>query len=153
MYAVVLSYENYPHLRMIEQAHAFVLGRLAESLRSLVPGIERKGTSDLAIGGRKVSGNSMRARRSHMLYHGTLLYDFPLAMIEACLKTPPRQPEYRAGRTHDEFVTNLSVTADSLRAAFSAAWGAGEMFNRWPQELTDRLVRERYCLDSWNFRR
>jgi lipoate-protein ligase A len=153
MYAVVLSYDKHPHLRMIEEAHAFVLGRIADALRPLAPGIERRGTSDLAIAGRKVSGNSMRARRTHLLYHGTLLYDFPLELIEACLKTPPRQPDYRAGRTHEAFVTNLPVSVADLRAALMRAWSAGELLDPWPKSRTSRLVEERYCRDDWNFRR
>jgi lipoate-protein ligase A len=153
MYAVVLSYERLPQLRMIEEAHAYVLERIAAALASLAPGIERRGTSDLAIGGRKVSGNSMRAKRTHLLYHGTLLYDFPLALIETCLKTPPRQPEYRAGRTHEEFVTNLPISPTDLRAALTAEWNANEPLAPWPQALTARLVEERYARDDWNFRR
>jgi lipoate---protein ligase len=153
MYAVVLSYDQHPHLRMIEQAHAFVLDRIAAAIRPLARGIERKGTSDLAIAGRKVSGNSMRARRTHLLYHGTLLYDFPLSLIAACLKTPPRQPEYRAGRTHEEFVANLPVSAADLRTALTAAWSASELLDPWPQARTERLVEERYSRDEWNFRR
>jgi lipoate-protein ligase A len=153
MYAVVLSFDRRPHARVIEQAHSLVLGRLAEALESLAPGIERQGTSDLAIAGRKVSGNSMRARRTHLLYHGTLLYGFPLATIETCLKSPPRQPDYRAGRTHADFVTNLPTTTADLRSALAAAWGAGEILPAWPQEKTALLVHERYGRDAWNFRR
>ncbi len=153
MYAVVLSYENYPHLHMIEQAHRFVLERLLEGLRPLTPDMQRCGTSDLAIHGRKVSGNSMRARRTHLLYHGTLLYDFALDLIQACLKTPPRQPEYRAGRDHHEFVSNLPVSETELRAAVIRGWNVRGQLTDWPRAATRRLVEERYSRDEWNFRR
>ncbi|MBW3599380.1 MAG: lipoate--protein ligase family protein [Planctomycetes bacterium] len=153
MYAVVLSYDHGPHLRMIEQAHQFVLERIAASLRATHPHVVRRGTSDLAIGDCKISGNSMRAGRTHMLYHGTLLYDFSLDLIETCLKTPPRQPDYREGRRHGDFVANLNVPAAALRAALTAAWDAGELLADWPRAATRRLVEERYCRDDWNFRR
>ncbi len=153
MYAVILSYENHPHLHMIEQAHRFVLERVIAGLRSLAPELERCGTSDLAIHGRKVSGNSMRARRTHLLYHGTLLYDFPLDLIPACLKIPPRQPEYRAGRGHREFVSNLPASAADLRAALIRGWGASEPLTLWPRAATRRLTLDRYTRDEWNFRR
>ena len=46
--------------------------------------------SDLVLGDLKFSGNSARCRRRWLLYHGTLLYDFPLALVARCLKMPPR---------------------------------------------------------------
>jgi lipoate-protein ligase A len=99
MYALVLSYERLPHLRMIDQAHSFVLETIASSLRTRVPMVSRCGISDLTIDGRlKFSGNSLRASRTHLLYHGTLLYEFPLPLVGQLLLTPPRQPEYRARR-------------------------------------------------------
>lgn len=157
MYAVVLSYQLRPHLRMIDAAHRFVLDTVAEGLRaSLGEQVQRCGISDLAIDGRmKFSGNSLRCCRSHLLYHGTLLYGFPLELIEACLLTPPRQPEYRAGRGHGEFVTNVHATGDQLRRAITGAWDVdgSPSLNEWPREKTAALAREKYLDDAWNLRR
>lgn len=153
MYAVVLSLELRPQLRSIDEAHRFVLGKLVEGIRPLAPEVERRGTSDLAIGGRKFSGNSLRVKREHLLYHGTLLYDFPLELIAACLRTPPRQPEYRAGRAHLDFVANLPVDPAALRRAMIAAWAADEPLVDWPRRLTERLVAEKYSQREWNYRR
>ena len=122
MYALVLSLERRPALRMIEQAHRTVLGTLVGALRPLVPGVACRGTSDLVLGDRKFSGNSVRVKRTHLLYHGTLLYDFPLDLIEQCLAMPPRQPDYRHDRPHGLFVTNLPLAAATIRAAVSGAW-------------------------------
>ena len=107
MYAVVLSYVRRPELRALDLAHCFVMQSLAAALRPALPDVRVMGTSDLAVGARKFSGNSMRCKRSHFLYHGTLLYDFPLDLISACLPMPPRQPDYRDGRQHDAFVANI----------------------------------------------
>ena len=60
MYALVLSYRLHPQLRILSEAHRWVLGTLAAALRAFAPGIKCQGTSDLAIGGRKFSGNSAR---------------------------------------------------------------------------------------------
>jgi lipoate-protein ligase A len=153
MYAVVLSYELRPHLRMIDHAHRFVMGRLLAALRLVAPQLEFRGTCDLALNGRKVSGNSLRARKTHLLYHGTVLYDFDLDLIEACLKTPPRQPDYRQGRSHREFVTNLPAPVEELRNSIVTAWDASEAMDSRPEEATRRLARERYSRDEWNFSR
>jgi lipoate-protein ligase A len=79
------------------------------------------------------------------------LYDFPLDLL-SCLRTAPRQPEYRAGREHREFVTNLPVSIDALRAALRTAWPTTNSLTAWPRELTERLVAERYSRDEWNLR-
>jgi lipoate-protein ligase A len=88
-----------------------------------------------------------------LLYHGTLLYDFPLELIATCLATPPRQPDYRAGRSHLEFITNLPVDVKSLRCALISAWSADEPLVEWPRELTKQLVVEKYAVREWNYRR
>ncbi len=151
MYSLVLSHSRRPGLRMVARAHRAVLGPLARALVKLVPGVRCAGTSDLAWGDRKVSGNSLRSRRSHLLYHGTLLYGFPLALVERVLAMPRREPEYRAGRGHVEFLANLPATAEELRAALRAAWEASEELDPWPRERTERLVAERYGRAEWNF--
>jgi lipoate-protein ligase A len=154
MYAVVLSYELRPELRMIDEAHRFVLGTLARSLQTHSPTVALRGISDLTIDGRmKFSGKSLRASRTHMLYHGTLLYDFPLTLVGELLRTPPRQPDYRAGRSHDKFVANLPVDSVALRRVVIDAWGIAGELRDWPGEATQRLATEKYASADWNLRR
>lgn len=194
MYAVVLGYEHRPHLRMIDQAHRFVLGKLAAGVEQVTRPlrdskstsnrsgdlfhVQLSGTSDLTLDGRmKFSGNSLRCCRTHLLYHGTLLYDFPLEIVERCLRTPPRQPEYRQGRRHEEFVANIDMTRDGLRRAVVAGWRdelaveSRTEFQVRPPNRTDLEVRatdhldddvraltlkltvEKYNSDQWNHNR
>jgi lipoate-protein ligase A len=150
MYAVVLSYQRRPDLRLIDHAHRFVLDQIVSAIEPRVPGVVRCGTSDLALGELKFSGNSVRCKRDHILYHGTLLYDFPLELIETCLRMPPRQPDYRRNRAHGAFVTNLPLGVDELRQALIATWNAREIRTDWPRDLTARLVAERYTQPTWN---
>jgi lipoate-protein ligase A len=153
MYAVVLSFDNRPHLRAIDAAHQFVLGRLARGLDAFLPDAQHRGTSDLAAAGRKFSGNSLRVKRGHLLYHGTLLYDFSLELIGRYLRTPPRQPDYRARRTHSAFVNNIPATAEQLRRSIATAFNAGEIQSEWPAELTTRLAKEKYASEAWTLSR
>jgi len=153
MYALVLSYERRPKLRMIDHAHRFVLGRIASALQALVPDVTCRGTSDLAIGREKFSGNSVRCKRDHFLYHGTLLYGFPLELIDECLTMPPREPAYREGRAHCTFVANLPLSAAEIRRALVAAWDANKPCVPWPRDHTLRLVNEKYGQPEWNERR
>jgi lipoate-protein ligase A len=152
MYAVVLSSERHPQLQAVDLAHRYVLGRLVSALGGRVPGVHEAGTSDLAIGDHKFSGNSMRCKRRCLLYHGTLLYDFSLEKIGRYLRTPARQPSYRRERPHGEFVVNLPLDRASLMAAVREAFEAGEPLGDWPRERTDQLVREKYSRQDWNDR-
>lgn len=150
MYAMVLSRRMRPALHAVDHAHGFVLNTLAAALGSLAPGVRCRGISDLALGERKISGNSIRCKRNHLLYHGTLLYDFPLELVDRCLKMPPRQPDYRHGRSHGAFVSNLPVEVAAIRPALLAAWEANQPLADWPRELVARLVAEKYGRREWN---
>ncbi len=179
MYAVVLSYQARPELRDIGRAHSFVLNRLANAISMSGLPISRAGTSDLVIADcglriadcqtsaresairnpkseiapawRKFSGNSMRAKRTHFLYHGTLLYDFDLASIESWLLMPPRRPDYRGARQHLDFLTNLPLGREQLTAALDAAWPTiGEPMDV-PMSRVEKLVATRFGCDDWNY--
>ena len=114
-------------------------------------GVETKieGTCDLTIGGRKVSGNSLRVKRNFLIYHGTMICDFDTATISQCLGTPVRQPDYRDNRSHDDFLTSIPVKIDQLRPAIAKAWQAEETVSDWPEELTQQLADEKYRSEEW----
>jgi lipoate-protein ligase A len=148
-------------LRDISRAHSFVLAQLTKTIGPLVPDagtIACAGTSDLVLNAgadaaltRKFSGNSLRLKRTHLLYHGTLLYDFDLALIEKCLRTPPRQPEYRNARGHGEFVVNLPASRQQLVDAVVSAFPMASPPDEVPLSRIEKLVAERFSKDEWNY--
>jgi lipoate-protein ligase A len=150
MYSVVLRYDGRQHLRLIDQAHRHVLGIVGSALQSLALAADHCGTSDLALGGRKFSGNSLRCKRDHVLYHGTLLYEFDLTLVERLLQMPPRMPDYRTGRSHGEFVMNLDADRTHLVRAMTDGFGATAALDQWPQTLTQQLAESRYAKEEWN---
>jgi lipoate-protein ligase A len=150
MYSVVLSYERHPELRSIDEAHRFVLSRVAQAIGQ---GASLSGTSDLTASGRKFSGNSLRCKRDHLLYHGTILYDFPLETIARYLLSPPREPDYRGGRSHGEFVTNLPADPRAVRRSLPAAFAAQGTLADWPRGYVEQLVAERYGRAEWHLER
>lgn len=152
MYSVVLSYALRPQLQPIDEVHRFVLGQNAVALSSAGPNVTQRGISDLALDDCKVSGNSLRCKRHALLYHGTLLYHFSIDLLAQCLRIAPRQPEYRAGRDHREFVTQLPLSSQQLRKALHMAWPTDGLAETWPRELTEKLVFERYSRAEWNLR-
>jgi lipoate-protein ligase A len=139
----------------VDKLHQYVLGRMAAALRRLHPGVEHVGTSDLALRQpdgslQKFSGNSVRLAGGAFLYHGTLLYDFDLELLPLCLETPPREPEYRAGRPHVAFVTNFPGTVPAMVSAIAGEWGASENEYSLPIDRIETLCRERYAQADWN---
>jgi lipoate---protein ligase len=86
-----------------------------------------EGTSDVVVGDRKISGNAQARRWKALLVHGTLLVDFDYEVAEAVLKHPPREPAYRQGRFHRDFLIALRslgvhTDRDSIeRAALTAS--------------------------------
>ncbi|RCS52735.1 lipoate--protein ligase family protein [Bremerella cremea] len=149
MYAVVLSYELHPELAALDACHRYVMGRIQSALVREVPEVDFQGTCDLTLNGRKFSGNSLRCKRSHLIYHGTLLYDFDLSLIHTLLRTPPRMPDYRQQRPHRSFVTNVPIARDILRRNLIEAWQVQENTKTWPEAMTAKLVAEKYTNPQW----
>ena len=150
MYAVVLNYQQRPRLRLIDQVHRFVLGRMSKALLQFDPEVRCAGTSDLARGNQKFSGNSLRCKRDAFVYHGTIMYDLELLKIGRYLLNPPRQPEYRAARTHSEFVTNLPARREPLINAIAKAWNCDSVTQQWPRDRVRALVEQRYGCRDWH---
>jgi len=157
MYSVVISCDQRPDLRRVDEAHRWVMTRLIEAISRQREDVDWQGTCDLTHQGRKFSGNSLRVARNHILYHGTILIDADLTLIARCLKTPPRQPDYRAGREHRDFITNLPIDADRFTEDLAAAFGATgssdpAMAIDWPSETTQALLAARYRDRAWHYR-
>ena len=100
----------------------------------------------------KFAGNSQRRRKQFLLFHGTLLLNCDLKVISELLLMPSLQPDYRARRPHEEFVTNLNLTAETVKAALANEWNATEKLKAPPLEEAKKLAREKYSSREWNFK-
>lgn len=109
-YAVVLSKKR-AGLADIKSSYQIILGKIIEGLVDLGVDARFFPLSDIALVGtqKKFSGNAQRRGREHILQHGTILYDFPLDEISQYLLMPKDIPEYRYGRSHMDFVCNISI--------------------------------------------
>ena len=65
---------------------------------------------------------------------------------------PSKQPDYREHRPHTEFLTNLNVPANEVKAALKQAWKAEESLKNPPLEKIAALAREKYATREWNFK-
>ena len=152
MYSVVLSSASRPELEHIDAAHRFVLDRVQRAIANQVADVTLAGTSDLAWRDFKFSGNSLRCKRTHLLYHGTLLYDFNLTHIGRYLKSPPRRTRLsirpRSRGVRPQFAAGTrSIAHTSLAESFEAQ----DLLRDWPRERVATLVAERYWMrQEWH---
>lgn len=153
LYSLILPMTADPSLADLNASYRFLMGRLARALADVRDGIDWSGISDLVWQDRKISGNAQQRKRTHLLHHGTLLFDFDLSLIPRYLKHPPRMPEYRRGRPHREFVTNLPSDADRLKSILAKNWNATISNEPLPMEMVRRLVEEKYGRAEWTTRR
>jgi lipoate-protein ligase A len=111
------------------------------------------GLSDIGQGDRKFSGSAQRRLRKYLLYHGTVLYRFPIELLARYLRPPRRQPAYRRQRDHAEFVINVPADPESLKAALRSAWHADLPLADWPAARTAELAATKYEAQEWIRRR
>lgn len=108
-YAIFLSLGKFPELINVSLSYQRLLTAVADGIG---PRVAIRGYSDLghAVRGehRKFSGNAQCRKRGWLMLHGTLVYNpILLRRIPWYLKMPPKQPAYRAGRSHRSFMTNV----------------------------------------------
>jgi lipoate-protein ligase A len=154
-YSVILKFNDTPELQSITGANRFVMERNRRAMAALLgKAVTIEGHTDLATGGLKFSGNAQRRKRDWLLFHGTfLLRHFDLSLIEQLILPPPRQPEYRQGRSHARFITRLQVSAEAVKSALRDEWRADEAQIDVPHKRIARLAAERYSRDEWNLSR
>ena len=121
-YSLVLSYKRNPFLRNIRKSYEIILNKICNSLKKLHIEAMFKPISDIALYGRKFSGNAQSRKRKYMLHHGTLLYDFPIEMIEKYIKMPKNEPPYRKDRTHDDFLININAAPHDIKQSIVSSF-------------------------------
>ncbi len=152
-FSLILKIVSDGPTRNITETTKYIMQRHAEVLSDLLgERIEMKGSSDLTIDGKKFSGNAQRRRMKTLLFHGTLLLDFNLELIEKYLQLPPKQPEYRGRRSHLEFVTNISAGREEIKMRLRSAWDATILLEHPPHARIHDLAATKYASDSWNYK-
>jgi len=140
-YSLVLSKELDPQIADLRKSYQVTLGKVIGALKRV--GIESKfcPTSDIALTGnnKKISGNAQKRSKKFILHHGTILYDFDLKKIEHYLTIPKDIPEYRQGRSHLDFVANISVPADDIKKEIKQIFKVDQQDNQLSDKEQDCL--------------
>ncbi len=153
-YSLILRIEEKGPTRNISAANEFIMERNRAAIASLLPDAEIsvRGHTDLCVGNVKFAGNSQRRRKNFLLFHGTLLLNCDLKHISELLRMPSLQPDYRASRPHEQFVTNLGLSAEIVKNAFAKFWNATESQSSPPLNEIKKLAHEKYSTSEWNLK-
>ncbi|MDY0152075.1 MAG: hypothetical protein RBS43_07380 [Candidatus Cloacimonas sp.] len=106
---------------------------ISSSLSTLgISNISRKGISDLSIGDKKILGCAIYRRTQVMIFQAVLNVCEAPSTIQRYLLHPAREPDYRASRTHNDFISSLSlegylITPQEITDYFSQRVVSGEL--------------------------
>lgn len=157
-YSLVLRAGEDTPLSTINGANQFIMKRNADALTALLgKKVAVQGHTDLALDGLKFSGNAQRRKRTHLLFHGAILLNLDLALLNTVLPMPSLQPDYRLGRAHTDFLTQLNIPSAAIQKALRETWGGTKQAKLaalpedW-QASVGKLVTEKYSRADWNLR-
>jgi lipoate---protein ligase len=165
-YSLILRITKDGPCRTITSANQFIMEKNRAAIESEVrnqkpeAGISISGHTDLSlvtrhsspVTSKKFSGNSQRQKKNFLLFHGTFLLNFNLALVGEFLRMPSLQPDYRANRSHDDFLVNLNLPADRVKAALKKVWNATEKLKTIPRSEIQKLAANKYSTDEWNLK-
>jgi lipoate-protein ligase A len=153
-YSLILQITGDGPTHSISSANKFIMEKNRAAIETLLPEfkISVRGHTDLCLGDLKFAGNSQRRRKNFLLFHGTLLLNCNLARVGELLLMPSLQPDYRASRSHEEFVTNLNLPAEKIKVALAGEWNATGKLKNPPLAEISKLAREKYATREWNFK-
>jgi len=116
-YTFVLDKRKHSDLSDLRKSYQYILNKVIQSLQKQNIHSVFKPISDLAIvsSQKKFSGNAQKRSKNFILHHGTILYGFQLDLIHRYLKMPKDVPEYRKGRAHLDFVTNIAFNKENFK--------------------------------------
>ena len=163
-YSLILRITENGPTRNISAANQFIMeknrGAIQMALGKATPLVTVCGHTDLALVTHhpspvtelKFSGNSQRRRKHFLLFHGTFLLNCNLKLIAELLRMPTLQPDYRASRSHQDFLANLNLPAAIVKTALAEAWQAEGGFNQLPLAEIEKLARLKYNSREWNYK-
>lgn len=101
-----------------DRSHFFfkiINSKIIKTLESLgVENLYSKGISDISIHNKKILGSSMFKKKDTLYYHAVLNIKEDPELISRYIKHPTKEPDYREGRHHSEFITSLELEGYSI---------------------------------------
>lgn len=137
---------------------------MISALRSMGIPAEKRGASDIAIRGMKISGSAQTLKKGRVLHHGTLLFDADLSSLHDLLKTTAGTITSRAVKSVRSPVTNIRAHLEGTDLDFkdfrdrllenlqSTGMDRTVLTEEQLSEIR-RISEEKYSTWEWNFGR
>ena len=103
--SAVFPAEGYSEIKAIFNKSNFWL--INGLRKSGITSVCHDGISDITINNKKVGGSCFYRTKGFAYFSASIIVSTDLQMLEKYLYHPPREPDYRNGRNHLEFVATL----------------------------------------------
>lgn len=77
-------------------------------------GLSQKGISDISRGPKKILGSSIYRKPGRVFFHAVLNVAEDPGVIAKYIRHPQKEPDYRQGRAHEDFVTSLTDNLQNI---------------------------------------
>lgn len=161
-YSLVLSEAEAP--ADIVESYGYLCSGVVEGLRLLGLAAEFKPINDCLVNGRKISGSGQTRKNGVILQHGTILLGVDVDRMFSLLKVPDEKIKDKLIASVKERVTSVKnelgreIGTAELEKSFTAGFAKALGAEFKPGELTDaeraaanKLYKEKYSTDAWNF--
>jgi len=160
-YSAIVGEGIHPDLRDIERSYRILASPLVSALRELGLEADFSGLNDIIANGKKISGSAQMRRKGVILQHGTFMYRTHLDVLASVLKVSKKKLQDKGITSIWDRVTTLE--REGIELTMSEAYGLlkQKFFEEFPLEegeltdyelnLVEKLVKERYGLEEWNF--
>lgn len=121
---------------------------------------------ELVVEGRKVAGSAQTRQKGVILQHGSILLDIDEDKLFSLFKYPNERVKERMQKAFKNKavaineISNKTININDAKEAFKAGFEDGLNIELEPYELTadeldfvNKLAKERYESDEWNFKR
>jgi lipoate---protein ligase len=149
---LILDMEARPELKHISKSNCIIMSWFKDAFKSRAEGVSVRGYSDLCVFDKKVMGTAQRRLRRFVLFHGSLLVDCDLSLISKYLSHPSKEPGYRAGRDHSQFLTTLPFSVSDAESVLEDYFVCDGDLDVLDMNLVNKKIQDSYACYSWNFR-
>ena len=160
-YSIIAPESFFPN--GITESYHQICGWIVDALGKLGIAAEFKPINDIIAAGKKISGNAQTRRKGTLLQHGTILYKLDIATMFSLLKVPKEKISDKFIADVKQRVTsvtdiNPNISEQQLKDALVAAFTAGKEFEFGTvtgneRASAEKLAKEKYAADEWNFMR
>lgn len=150
----------------IPGSYEYICGGILVGLKKIGLDANFQGLNDIAISGKKISGNAQTRRKGVILQHGTVLISVDPERMFSLLKVPSEKTRKKMIENAKERVTSINGLLEEpasfndivsvLRDGFEESLGIEfEMLGLSGSELSEakRIAKEKYCSERWNHMR